>query len=74
MNIATATLTHNSIINRLKLKLIKLQHGEVTFKKISKSKTEVSSFHYKSVQNVVMTYIGTNDADIADALIYMKNK
>ena len=72
MSIATAVLHHSDLRSKLALKLLKLQYGEVAFKKLSKTKTEVSSIHYKSVQNIIMKYLGTSDADVADSIIYMK--
>ena len=72
MTIATAVLYHSDLRSKLVLKLLKMQYGEVAFKKLSKTKTEVYSSDYKSVQNIIMKYIGTNDAEIADAIIYMK--
>ena len=72
MTIATAVLHHSDLRSKLALKLLKMQYGEVAFKKLSKIKTEVSSSDYKSVQNIIMKYLGTNDAEVADAIIYMK--
>ena len=72
MYISTAVLHHSDLLGNLTLKLLKMQHGTVTFKKLSKTKTEVSSYDYKLVQNIIMKYLGTSDSDLADAIIYMK--